>query len=183
MQSEWEKDLQALSAQCGIETPKLVVKEKWYRPLWPLTSYSSRPGAWGAFKWVIVSKELLDWPAHVRRYVLAHELGHVARKHHRPFGMSIFFLCGLLALVDFGPYVHLPVPVLVFSFFTALFIAFPMVLVVRCSLLFEYDADKVACELVGKDEVIRGIRETGSLLNDSASPARAKRIRRLHAGD
>ena len=64
--------------------------------------FARRPSAWSAWRNVVVSRDLLEQPPN--RYLLAHELGHLANRHHARCLATTVWVVGLgILLATLGP--------------------------------------------------------------------------------
>jgi hypothetical protein len=79
---QWNCDIADLAARLKMRrNAPLIVKRSRFHPLWLPAAFSKTPGAWGGVGHIIVSAEWLESDRETRRYIVAHELGHLARKH------------------------------------------------------------------------------------------------------
>ena len=180
---EWQQELQRLvmlSGRRGLAgmSPRLLLKSgpfsPWFLPmLWLIRS----PGAWSYWNLIAVSEELLDAPPEFRRYLLGHELGHIARGHNLwPMLGAFLTVCAYPAaatLPAFGP--------------TWFAIGASFVLLVTgaglvfasLSMIPEYQADEFCASLIGRRAVADGIHWMAQRSGRGMSRDRVKRLKRL----
>jgi Zn-dependent protease with chaperone function len=89
---QWIHDITHFSAKEGLTTP----------PRFNLGKNSDKTNAYASSKGITVTPDLLDAPDCVRLYLVAHELGHVAKRHYRLTAASGWALIasGLYFLAD-----------------------------------------------------------------------------------
>jgi Zn-dependent protease with chaperone function len=155
----WIADLSAFSLRLGLKCPKFVVKHSRFSPWWLLPAWNATAGAWGGMGMVIVSETHISSQDEIRQYLLAHELGHLAN-HHSTKAVSG---CGLIllgfALTKFVLGLHTS-----YLSMALAWLAFGCFLV-GCFLLAkrlmgyqaEFEADRTAIKLIGREGVIEGI--------------------------
>ena len=76
----WRTELRAAAPPWPVR-PFLIVKHGYMSPWFVPWAWFSRSGAFNVLCFVIVSEDLLNCPAPVRRAIAAHEAGHWARFH------------------------------------------------------------------------------------------------------
>ena len=133
--------------------PRFVVKQGRFSPWWsPVLWLARRPSAWSAWRNVVVSSDLLDQPPN--RYLLAHELGHLAHRHHARYLATTVWVVGLgILLATLGP----AWPVEARATGLVLFLCGVGHMIGLCSLRSEYEADLFAAQLIGKPATVEGI--------------------------
>ena len=154
IQAQWYADLDKLAVRAGIKTPRLrIVKSDMSSLGW---FWARRHNAWCRGATISVTDDLLDLEPDVRRYVLAHELGHAAQHHSIWMSASaVNFLAMLIPVCLYHGLRHITMSV---SLLAASFTAMCIVL-----LFTEVQADKLAQRLLGRNAVIRGNEEMGNL--------------------
>ena len=171
----WTSDLQVFSIRLGLtRPPEFIVKRSRFKPLLPISAWGRMPGVWAGLNRIIISAPLLHATDERRRYLLAHELGHIKRKHSRRGPtLSAGAVLTLLPL-----YLHL-------QFLFALRVADALLFFV-CAILLarqvsgfkeEFEADEVAAQLIGVDGVEKGIRDMASV--EGMTPKRKARLAAL----
>lgn len=135
--------------------PRLVVKHGRFSPWWsPVLWLARRPSTWSAWRTVVISSDLLDQPPN--RYLLAHELGHLAHRHHARYMATTVWVVGLgILLATFGP----TLPVLARVAGLVLFLCGVGRMIGLCSLRSEYEADGFAARLIGTPATVEGIAQ------------------------
>lgn len=180
MLSAWQADLDRFVAELKIRKPSLVVKRGRFAPVWLPSAWGSKPAAWAWFNTIVVADGALRHPAEVRRYLLAHELGHVAKGHsqRQAIALSLVLLCSVPGVFGILPATHLPLLVKILwagvFFGAALYFSW---LTLTC--LPEYEADAVAARLIGQGQVIYGILEMARLSGEGLTSKRRNRLRKL----
>src|SRR5713226_8928450 len=97
MLEAWKSDLGKFASELEMEPPRLVVKRKRFETWWFMESWvSAKPGAWAGRNAIVVSDELLGSPEAVRHYLLAHEIGHIYKKHST--WASIWLACWIVGM-------------------------------------------------------------------------------------
>lgn len=178
-QLAWQRALDNLIDHSGRfrnrQRPQLVIK-RGFAPVWsPLLWFMQRPSTWSAWNSVIVSAELLDNPPN--RYLLAHELGHLYHRHHRRYHLASVVAVGVGSLLHLvGP----SLPPWINAVGLAVFFASVATMVVLCSLRAEFEADRFAADLIGKEAVRRGIEEHARRTNGEVSHSALRRLSALH---
>lgn len=148
--------------------PRFVVKQGRFSPWWsPVLWLARRPSAWSAWRNVVVSSDLLDQTPN--RYLLAHELGHLAHRHHARYMATTVWVVGLgILLATLGP----TWPVVARAAGLILFLCGVGHMIGLCSLRSEHEADRFAATLIGERATIAGIeghaRTVGGKLQRSA---------------
>jgi len=162
MLDQWKADLQQFTEVLGIRAPRIVVKRSRFEPIWCVTSWSAKPGAWAGLNTIVVSPQLLSCSPELRRYLLAHELGHIARRHSTRVILPLLVILLCVGVVSFHPLQPYLAPMPLRLFIAALFFsAAGYVLWFTRGFAPEYEADAVAARLIGKDAVILGYLRYG----------------------
>ena len=135
--------------------PRFVVKQGRLSPWWsPVLWLARRPSAWSAWRNVVVSSDLLDQPPN--RYLLAHELGHLAHRHHARYLATTVWVVGLgILLATLGP----TWPVAARATGLILFLCGVGHMIGLCSLRSEYEADRFAAQLIGTSATVEGVAQ------------------------
>jgi Zn-dependent protease with chaperone function len=145
----WSTDLARISAEAGLLPPPLHIEVK------------KKTNAWAGRKGITVTEDMLAAPDAVRLYLIAHELGHIAKRHFR---------LSYIVRAAFGGVVAL------FLSQVLLFHATPQQLNLSSALLAvigigippfylrnEVDADRFAVRCIGVQMCIEGSTEMGRL--------------------
>ena len=126
----------------------------------------------------MISSALLGESKATARYVLAHELGHVVRRHMERIGLPVAYIIGSGVLgYRFGH--GFPAPVK-WGLLLSWVIAVGLVMWTARGFVMEYEADEVAVRGVGLHAVRDGIRIMAKYEGGTLS---AKRLARLAALD
>lgn len=153
---DWKQELESLSAALGVRTPLLLEKKSRWHRAWVLASLLTPTGVWGGGGCIVISSALLGESKATARYVLAHELGHVVRRHMERIGLPVAYIIGSGVLVyRFGH--GLPASV-VWALLFSWVIAMGLVMWTARGFVIEYEADEVAVRAVGLQAVRDGIR-------------------------
>lgn len=119
---------------------------------------------------ILIGDQLKNCPGYVRRYVLAHEYGHLYHKHtlHSYF----YFICIIGAIASFfGP---------AWIIYIAAFICFILAIISKYKLLEkEYQADNYSVREYGVDSTIKGQKWMIVKTKTSDYPGRMARMSRL----
>jgi len=161
----WRDEFERLSAKRGALAPKLVFLPTW----WP-----GRSVAFAYFNLIAIGSGLLRAPPDVRRYLLAHELGHIERGH--TLG-QVGYWASVLSAVAIG---QLLPPALA----TAPIMAVLMGAVAWLSLgetRREFEADDVAAARFGDQLVINGLNWMQARRSEAASKLSTRRLERRRA--
>ena len=176
----WQSAHDELVAQAGVPAwrhrpPRLVIKQGRFSPWWsPILWLAHRPSAWSAWRSVIVSAELLRSPPN--RYLLAHELGHLACRHHARYLITTGWVVTLgLLLATVGP--SAPAPARVAGL--CLFLLGVGQMIRLCSLRSEYEADAFCAKLIGASATLTGIQQHARRVNERLQPSARRRLRQL----
>jgi Zn-dependent protease with chaperone function len=177
---EWQRDLEWLAAELRLRTPSLVLKRSRFSPIWCPAAWGVKPGAWAGFNKIVVAEAALEFPPEIRRYLLAHELGHVAKAHAQgqTIALAVVLLCAAPSLV--AHHAHLPA---VFKLVCALIFFGAALYFSRLAFTYaaEYEADEIAMRLIGRRQVVYGILEMARLSGEGLTAKRRNRLRRLGA--
>jgi Zn-dependent protease with chaperone function len=121
---------------------------------------------------IIVSAALLDCPTERRQYLIAHELGHIARRHSRR-GLQIVLSAVISggSLNFFAQYMPLWAKIIDAPAFIC---ASVFMLYSLNSYGVELEADAVASSLIGVDAVERGIRDMATVEGSLTKKRRAR---------
>lgn len=107
-----------------------------------------------AWRNVVVSRDLLEQPPN--RYLLAHELGHLAHRHHARYLATTAWVVGLgILLAALGP----AWPVAARATGLILFLCGVGRMIGLCSLRSEYEADRFAAQLIGMPATVEGVAQ------------------------
>jgi Zn-dependent protease with chaperone function len=179
-QAAWQAAYHELVARADIPAwrhrpPRLVIKQGRFSPWWsPILWLAHRPSAWSAWRSVIISAELLQGPPN--RYLLAHELGHLACRHHARYLITTGWVVGLgILLATIGP--SAPVPARVAGL--CLFLIGVGQMIRLCSLRSEYEADTFCAKIIGQSATAIGIQEHARYVNGKLQPSTRRRMVRL----
>ena len=139
---EWRDEFQRLVGDRRFVRPILVFLPPWWRDAHAGFAY---------FNIVAIGPGLPYAPTYVRNYVLAHELGHIDRRHTA--GQAVFWLCSV------GVFVASP---LLSGMHTAQLVSL-LILIGSGWILFgetrrEFQADDAAAERYGHETLIDGLR-------------------------
>jgi Zn-dependent protease with chaperone function len=105
-----------------------------------------------------VSAERLESDGETRRYLVTHELGHLARKHSELVLGSVIITVAIVILMLAAPHLRLHLPLsLKMVIATAFFAAGGFLLWTLWGYNTEYEADAVATGLINRQAVIKGI--------------------------
>jgi len=175
---DWRIELKRLAGQLDIRMPLLYEKRsRWHRP-WVLASLLAPIGAWGGAGRIVICSAFLAESRETARYLLAHELGHVVRRHSERIGLPLVYLLASGALIYLFRHAipHWMVWTVLFSWM----IAAGSVLWTARGFAIEYEADEVAVRGVGLPGVRAGIQVMAKYEGGKLS---AKRVARLKALD
>ena len=98
----WQAELAAIRAAHPVPWGRLVRPSLVVLPRWAGWLRGVTGGAFVWWAWICIDARLLEAPPAVRRYVLAHEWGHVARGHLL-VGLGAFFLVLVLLAAALAP--------------------------------------------------------------------------------
>lgn len=130
-------------------------------------------GAWTYLRWIVLTQKQCDCPAHVRRYVLGHEFGHIYGRH---VGMQwLWLLAGFL----YG--VGLFSPALLLLAICIKSVLFYGIVNKRLGTNRELYADAIAAQLFGAKSALRAARWMTRATGEQNSEQRALRLLRLEA--
>lgn len=162
---EWRDEFERLSAKRGALAPKLVFLPAW----WPAPNV-----AFAYFNIVAIGPGLLRAPPDVRRYLLAHELGHIERRH--TLGQAGYW-ASVLSAVAVGQV--LP-PALAMAPIMAVLIGAVAWLSLGETRR-EFEADDVAAARFGDQLVINGLNWMQARRSEAASKLCTRRLERRRA--
>jgi Zn-dependent protease with chaperone function len=166
----WEDDLKAMAAQLGIPTPTLVLVEQ-PLPIFFVPSWQDRRGKAWAKNRIYIAVDVLACSTNVRRYLLAHELGHLVH-HHTTKTIAGIISAALLSLIIWLRLPSLMFPTLCCFLFTGL-----------CWRDYrENQADDVGRTLIGAAAMMEGIQEMGRITKTSNINERTRRLNRIAEG-
>ena len=159
---EWLDATASIAGQLHIRVPSVTMAPAW------LTG--PNPGAVLVNGRVLVHPKALKLPEDVRRYVIAHELGHIKHKH----GKAAFLaFCAVMLLYAVNP----PLCGLIELLYLTAFLM-PCGLGDRA----EFQADATAAKVMGSPyAVIRAQREVMRVMGTGVTPQRERRWKRLRA--
>jgi Zn-dependent protease with chaperone function len=179
MLSAWHGQLEEFSARLGMKrTPRFLVKRSRFHRAWIVSSLGKRPGAWAGLGRIVVSTELLEASSEVRAYLIAHELGHVFKKHSSrvlvPWCVAVVLAAFLMLTKQGGVELAFGIRALMSGGWCC---SAAYMLWASRGFHNEYEADAVAVELIGIEAVVRGIR----VMADHEGGLTPKRKARLKA--
>ena len=159
---EWLDTTASIADQLNIHIPLVTMAPAWFMGLNAgMTLPNSR---------VLVSPKALNLPDDARRYVMAHEIGHVTRWH----GKAAFLAFAALVLL----YAVDPALCGLIGWTYILAVLAPYGLGDRA----EFQADATAAEVMGSPyAVIRAQREVLAVMGAGVTPQRERRWKRLRA--
>ncbi|MHB0889467.1 M48 family metalloprotease [Acidithiobacillus sp.] len=159
---EWLETTASIADQLNIRIPSITMAPAWFM--------GPNPGAVLLNGRVLVNPKALKLPEDARRYVVAHELGHVKHKH----GKAAFLaFCAVILLYAVNP----PLCGLIELLYLTAFLI-PYGLGDRA----EFHADATAADVMGSPyAVIRAQREVMRVMGTSITPQRERRWKRLRA--
>jgi Zn-dependent protease with chaperone function len=149
----------------------------WMRgPLKPhivvLPTSRERLGAWTLFGTIYLSKGQLSCPAHVRNYIIGHELGHILNGD--VFLQLLFAGSYFVMIATAGTGTAVQLFGIIISALSLLMYALPSLALER-----EMRADRVAVQLYGPQIVLDGSLWMARRTNDLHNPERVARLKRL----
>ena len=159
---EWLDTAASIAARLNLRAPSVTMCPAWLM--------GPNPGAVLLNGRVLVNQKALELPEDVRRYVIAHELGHLKHKH----GKAAFLaFCAVMLLYAVNP----PLCGLIELLYLTAFLM-PYGLGDRA----EFQADAVAADVMGSPyAVIRAQREVMRVMEAGVIPQRERRWKRLRA--
>lgn len=168
MRQAWEADLESIKHRMPSRwarwvQPRLVVLPAWCT--------GRRAGAWTLFNCIIITQQQRDCPEGVRRYVLGHEFGHIARGHT---ALQWAWLAGALLYV--GGISH---PAAIATSLVIQTMVMAKMLSTRQEAARELSADDVAVELFGASVALEGARWMCAQRGDGEGAVRRRRLARL----
>jgi len=177
IEEEWRNDLAELCTQLGLsDPPQLIIKRSRFQPLYFIAGWTKKPGASGGMGKIIISAEFLDLPPQTRRYLLAHELGHVVNKDSTVVLMKTgLFAATILTVWHFAKPSPLPVALTLVSIFLAMC---AMMIDLAVTNRREFRADRFAAEILSDQTVVQGIQDMAAI-EGSLTPKRKARLKAL----
>jgi len=173
--SVWKIELDGMATRVNGACPVLAFVPPTSRQLpW---SMPRRFNAWATRRTITVTDDLLDADPCVRRYILAHELGHIVKNHFYlqvgsalPGELSIaFIILSWWHHLSMTMTIYVPVGLLITAALAIHLYLTPFL---------EYQADKVLVALLGISEAMRGCTEVGRI-SGSLDNVRRKRLLRM----
>jgi len=137
-----------------------------------LPTSRARLGAWTLFGTIYLSKGQLNCPAHVRNYIIGHELGHIISGD--VFLQLLFAGSYFLMIATAGTGTAVQLFGIIISTLSLLMYALPALALER-----EIRADRVAVQLYGAHMVLEGSLWMARRTDDLQNPERVARLRRL----
>lgn len=173
MLNTWQRELNQMVKLYGSKwvkwlSPKIKVKQGYFSPFYlPGLWFTKRKTAWTMVNLVIVSSELINTSELERRYLLAHELGHIQHMH---YFKALALIISLFIMVIISSLLHKPI-----LSHLALFGVTGLLL-----LLFEkaeYQADAFAAQILGRKKVIKAMLKIAE--RNGMTKQRIKRLKKL----
>jgi hypothetical protein len=167
--NQWQEILDKLTERS--RSPRLtrrhiyiVMRKRRFSPWWmPYLWLVQAAGAYTVGRAIFIGCVLDKLPATVKTYLVAHELGHIEKRHGLNTFMSAMLIPGS-TLLGRAPTLALGV----------LFFGFTWLVLTRR--IAEYQADDFAMQLIGPKGVLDGLQNMDKLLGRKPGPLRRRRI-------